>query len=516
MLRSPPKYTYNGLTIIMSFPSRFDTKELLSGVTGHFFNSQCLMPECNRLQVDIRLIDDPSPLLPDTKVILLLGEKAHRLYTKAPTSLDENRGSPIIVDGIPCISSFAPQDALDARDYEKTHNPAYETVAEFMSDEINAGEAFESKGRGRTARANYRWWLIQDTKKALRILDHGRIPSEAFPEPDYIINPSDKILIDVLTKTKNTNFYFDIETDFNTLDIRCMSFMFESNPTKVYVFQFLDLHYKPAYSNLHHILRAVAVAMRDNTSVAHNGSAFDFLVFALKLHIPIGRKAYDTMIAASRIYPDIEKSLGHWISLLTYLPYHKNEGVHTYRTEQQAQQLMLYCGKDSYSMFLVKLGQNKLCEKDEGLKNSIALANSQIRPALVQTITGMRYNEPMLREWVNENDRRMKQYIKMMGILHGKEIEPLISNKKCVAYFHDALGYKVVARTKKGAPSLAEDALLLLKLKYPENIVIDFLIKYRAKKKETGVLKFKPWIAPPFTLEQELEIEEEEETPELV
>jgi hypothetical protein len=42
-------------------------------------------------------------------------------------------------------------------------------------------------------------------------------------------------------------------------------------------------------------------------------------------------------------------------------------------------------------------------------------------------------------------------------------------------------------------PSLNEKALYKLKLKYPENILIDICIAYRRVKKETGSLGFEPW-----------------------
>lgn len=519
MMRQLPKFTYKGLTIIMSNPSRFDIehKKLLSGVAGHIFDKDCLQPEMNILQCDVREIEDSSPLLPDTKCILLMGEKAHRLYTKVNTTLDENRGSPVIVNNIPCISTYTAQDAMDSKNYEKDNNSQYQTIEEYLSDEIAAGEIFEAKGRGRTARSNYRWWLQQDTKKALRIIKHGgTLPSEILSEPQYILRPSSAELIVALTETKGDYFHVDIETDFETLDIRCIAFSFESKPETVYVFQVLDINYQPAYSNIHKILLAFSIALRDNTAVAHNGALFDFLVFAIKLHIPIGKCVYDTMVAQHRIYPDIEKSLGHCMSLATYQPYHKNEGVHTYRTQTQADQLMYYCGKDVYGMMLVRKWQELLYSKDEGLRASIFQANRAIKPFLTQTYLGMRYNEAKRREWVKENDRKMKQYLRIMDILHGPTVQPLISNKKCIEYFHNQLGYKIVGRSKKtGAASLDEKALLQLKLKYPENIVIDFLIKYRAVKKETGTLMFRPWIAPAIELDY-IEEEEQEEQEEQV
>ena len=76
MLRNKPKLKYCGLTVVLSNPSRFDRVSLLSATGGHVFNDHCLRPDFNVMQCDIRVSDDKSPLLPDTKCVLLLGEGA--------------------------------------------------------------------------------------------------------------------------------------------------------------------------------------------------------------------------------------------------------------------------------------------------------------------------------------------------------------------------------------------------------------------------------------------------------
>jgi hypothetical protein len=495
MLRHLPKFHYSGLSIILANQSRFDDKELLSGNGGYYLKSECLQPEINIWQCDVRLIDDPSPLLPNTKVILLLGEKAHHKFTGLKTSLDENRGSPVIVNSIPCISSFTPQDAVDPRNHEARMNEHYEDVSEYASEEIAAGEVFESKGRGKTKRNNYRFWLKQDTKKAIRILNNnGILPSPYYPAPNYHIYPNSSEVINLLTSHKNDTLYIDIETDFITLDIRCIAFAFERNPLDIYVVPILTApNYEWAYNNVHQILRGFSVAFRDNITCAHNGQLFDFLVFAWKYRLCIN-KAIDTMLQQQRIYPDVEKSLGHCVSLWTYEPYHKNEGVHSYMSKAQAESLYLYCGKDVYTMMLVNKAQREFAKNDFGLLDSIERGNRAIKPYLTTTFLGMHYNEELRQKKIKENDRLMMQYLRIIKLLTGDDIEPLISNKKCVEYFHNRLNYKVVGRTETGAPSLKEEDLLKLKIKYPENIVIDFLIKYRGVQKETGVLNFKSWI----------------------
>jgi DNA polymerase I-like protein with 3'-5' exonuclease and polymerase domains len=66
------------------------------------------------------------------------------------------------------------------------------------------------------------------------------------------------------------------------------------------------------------------------------------------------------------------------------------------------------------------------------------------------------------------------------------------SNPQCVKYFHDMLGYKVVARSvKTGGPSLDEKSMYKLALRQ-NNPVIDFILKYRQTQKETSAMKFIP------------------------
>ena len=71
------------------------------------------------------------------------------------------------------------------------------------------------------------------------------------------------------------------------------------------------------------------------------------------------------------------------------------------------------------------------------------------------------------------------------------------SNLQCVRYFHEMLGYPVVAKgkeTKDGTknPSLGKKAMYKLRLKH-DNPVIDICLAYRELQRESGSLNFLPW-----------------------
>jgi len=305
-LRTKPSLTYSGLTVVLSNPSRFDKVRLLTAGGGHVLNDFCLRPELNVMQCDVRVADDPSPLLPNTKCLIVLGEYAmHKLLPATrQNTLNEMRGSLQQYQGLPAIPSFYPQDAADPKNFEKDYNEAHMVFAD--EDEGSENDEEDGKTHGRTDRKNYAFWMRADIKKAKWILKNGLPPIE--PEPQYVNNPSSQDLIEVLSTTKDCFMDFDIETDYEEQNLQCFSFTFDGRV--VYNVPVLDYNYKPAYGALPQILRALSCAIKNNTLVAHNGACFDFLVLPYKYRIPV-YNVFDTMCAMHRCFPTVEKSLGH-------------------------------------------------------------------------------------------------------------------------------------------------------------------------------------------------------------
>ena len=227
MLRNPPKFNYCGLTIIMSNASRFDKTKLLSAVAGHWFDNECLRPDINQYQCDVRLADDRSSLLPNTKCVLLLGQKALSTKTNSPLTLGEVRGTPLYTkEGISAIASFLPQDAMDIKDFESYLNPESQNT-------LDIDDSFqEEKTRGKTSRSNYRFWLYKDTQKIKQVLaNNGKFPEDEL-EAEYIIYPNSEEVIKLLENTKNQEIVIDIESDTN-FNILCLGFcIYENNQNK--------------------------------------------------------------------------------------------------------------------------------------------------------------------------------------------------------------------------------------------------------------------------------------------
>lgn len=514
MFRTKPRLKYCGLTFIMSNPSRFDTTSLLSGPGGHLLNDHCLRPNYNVMQCDVRLVQDTSPFLPDTKCVVLLGEKAmHQFIPQtASSTLKEMRGSPFQIGGLVFIASFLPQDACDVKDCEARLNPLSEHYSpdddEADSDEEGNAEEGDTKKLGKTSRSNYAFWLRMDVRKAIKVVkNNGKIPwtPEEMESPNYRIYPPSDEVCRLLRSAKGELLFFDIETDYEEQNLQCFSFKIGRDST-VYSVPILDYNYNPAYSSYYRIIQSLAIAINNNIVVAHNGAGFDFLVLAYKYKIPV-RQVFDTMLALHRCFPDVEKSLGHGTSLFTNQVFHKSEDSEGYRTKEQMMQRLKYCGKDVWTMSLLYYEMMRYAETIPGLSQSIQRAQDAIVPYLTTTLQGLRCDTDLILKKANESDRLMMQYNRMINLLIGETGLRMIrqnikgkakmfagSNTQCCIYFHDLLGYKVVARSPKtGKPSLGKKAMYKLSLLYPDNPVIQLVLAYRKVQKEFGTYKFVPF-----------------------
>lgn len=505
-LRQKPKLSYSGLTVVLSNPSRLDKYNLLSCNGGIFFDA-CLRPDYNRFQCDIRIKEDKSPLLDGTRCILLLGEDAMNswLGEKANgNSLGAFRGTLFRSNnGTPIICSFSPQDCVDFKDWEKMYNPLVKGDAVFEKDD-DESVGSEKRRHGVTKRKNYGFWFDRDMMRVKEILKHG-LNDRISTQVNYRIQPSSQEIIDELQTTKGGTLFLDYETNRN-LDPLCLGYSF--GLPKVSVFPFVNHRYEWAYSSLPHIVKALSIAFRDNTVIAFNGAGFDYFVSSLKLRIPIN-KVYDPMVAWHRCFPDAEKSLGHVMSVATWEPFHKDESSAGYGTAEQADQLMRYCGKDVFGLILIYDWIVKYAKTIPGLTESIQQANDAIKPYLITTLTGIQYDPKMVAEIMAENDRLMMQYMRIINLLIGdKTVRALRgkstkampgSNNQCVYYFHELLGYDTVGYgkpTKKGTrnPSLSKTNIFKLRMKY-NNPVLDYVIAFRELAKESGSLKFSPFVA---------------------
>lgn len=497
-----PRLNYCGLTVVMSNPSRNDKLELLSHTAGWFFRTECLQKNgINILQCEVRTKEERHPLLPNTKVILFLGLDGFQLWSgNVNNTLGEIRGSIYYVQGIPSIPSYLPQDCLDAKDYESEHNELLQ--GKNFDEPETKGAVNEKRRHGVTARSNWRFWLQRDTEKAIRILmNDGEIPrSPGWFEPKYVFFPKASEVIDELMSHKDKQLYIDIETD-EALGLKCIGYNLDSE--RIVVFPVVDFNYRQFYPEMARILQAFTIACNNNTVIAHNGSGFDFTVLSWKYRILFGQRLYDTMLAMHRCYPDIEKSLGHGTSLWTYEPFHKDEGNASYRTPEDMRNLLRYCGKDVYTMRLIRQSVDAYAATIPGLAESIQQVMESIPAYQLMTLMGIRYKQELLDEVMRENDGLMNHYNRIIKFLIGQQAMKVLdskspkaipgSNSKCTKYFHEMLGYPIVDKSKKtDKPSLGKKNMYKLRLRH-DNPVIDYVLAYRETQKESGSLKFTPW-----------------------
>lgn len=473
-----PQVSYSGLTIVVDDKSRFDTTQLISGTAGSYFDN-CLLTEPQygvfRANCEIRTLAECKtlPFRPYTTALLLLGEESLK-WAKPGVTLGEQRGSPFMMDSKVCVASYIPQDAFDRRDYFKDE--------EGDDDEDSAEEDVKST-HGKTRRKNWKFWLREDVKKAVRLCKNGLV----IDEPTIHLWPTADSVVELLGSVRNGTVYFDIETDA-LLQMTCFGFSF--NGKDVYVVPMLQTYLNPRQyyyddTDTARILRALCVCLCGNNVVIHN-SSFDLFVLIWRYHLPIHARVFDTMLVTSRLYADIEKSLGHCVSLYTDLPYHKNEGVFEPRTLADTETLYRYNAKDVHAMSLIKRGMEEKAVKLKAV-DSINQVNSMVMPYLVATLQGMAVDWSKLDAMVTANDRKKFQISRMLSILTGKPDFNPNSHQQVGKYLYDEIGFE---RPKKDPTN--EKTLLSLLL-YRDVAVIHCVLEYRGLTKQSGKLKFLHW-----------------------
>lgn len=480
-MRHLPTHTYNGLTVVLSEPSRFDRDGLISGYAGDWFDRALGAGGLNRFGTDIRTFDTLHlPYLAGTKCILLLGEKALAKF-KPDVSINEQRGCPFQVDGYTYVVTYLPQDCIDRKNY--------------FDDEENESENAEDKAdekstKGSTRRKNFRFWLRQDVKKSARLASTILLT----PRVNYHIRPDLHRVVELLTTTKGGNLFFDIETDSN-LQMTCFGFSFDAND--IYVVPMLQTDrpvHQYYYETTHLLLRALAVALRDNTVVVHN-SMFDLFVLAWRYHIPISGRIFDTMLGHNRCYIEIEKSLGHVISLYTDLPYHKNEGVFEPHNAAQTQQLYEYNGKDVYALTQIKPAIEAHAAR-LGATESVQQVNRMVLPYLTMMLQGMNVDTYKVEKTIINNDRMKVQVKRILGILTGGlDFNPnswqQVSKYLYESKFTSPEGAKF--KIKKPAKDPTNEKTLLALLLKHEVPAIYGILKFRQIGKQTSKVSFDPY-----------------------
>lgn len=507
-----PIMAYNGLTVILSNPSRFDIKasnetgkpRMLTGAAGRWFLGIALKEAgINPASCEFRLADDESPLRPGTKLMLCLGQQAQTRYLLTSTTLGEQRGSPVeMTNGMIGISSYPPQECFDQKNYERAFRDnaleedyvsIFDEDSELTGDDEMEGDFKDdvTSRHGRTSRANFKAWLEADLRKVFFLLKNN-IPRD---------NTEVIIVDDVAQKLREHTgtFYFDIETAPD-LSIRCFAWCSDEGP--VYVAEMMNER-DEVRKDFFTVLLELTRVIRRSLVVIHNGTCFDLPVLIWRYGLPAKpKKLYDTMLAQHRCYPLLEKSLGHAGSLWTFERYHKNDGIYNPSTPTQQHQLLHYCGVDVALMRLVHRKQLQYATHKKGLMDSINHVNRAAVPYMIASLYGCLIDEQRRESVSRRHDLKATLFNKVAVALLGPQLEAslklkgklfLSSPAKLVSYFHDIQGYAPVGFTGKNNPKLGETELYKLALVIGNHPILKLALAYRENAKAASDLKLTPY-----------------------
>jgi|SRR5579862_2376357 len=472
-----PSIPYSGLTIILDEPSRHDVKfsRLCSGPVRDYLNQDCLPERFSLDSCDLRDLTVSVPLLPDTKYVILAGEKAAKRYSQGDTD-PPGYSAPAIIHNTPypALPIFYPQDTCDFKNLRGVDN-----IDEIASDR-------DTKESIPTQRKNHRFWNTWHIKKFLSR------STPVYPPISFKIFPPLEQAITILDNTTNEEIFLDIETSRLHRSLACIGFSTSSTFPAVFVVPIYLTSGGAAYRDLYKFHRSLSLSLSRNTVVAHN-SMFDVTVLHGFYKICLPRSIYDTMLAQARCFPEAEKSLAHTISAWTDMPNHKNFNTQIYDRRGE-ENLWRYNAFDVYNLKLIKDAQTAYAASVPGLPESIEQINESIIPYIATSLSGMPIDQIELALTHQKLSRYQTLYGKIASILVGQTFNPS-STKQCADYLHKKLHYPIVSKTSTGAPALGSQQIYQLMLKYP-NPLLPVILKYREVAKDASSLESELFTLP--------------------
>lgn len=431
---------------------------------------------------DCQILDgtakSPNDLRPDISHVLVLGRKS--LINWLPEgyrAIFKSRGNLLRVAGRLTTVSFNPQDAADfsMHDMESDSNEDAEVTARQEKDDNTVRPC------------NWRWWISKDTTKLVQTPEDFRFPLE----PINLYTPVEEAIRKLLV-ARNQHLFLDIETRFDDAQLDCIGFAVDDDTANVVCIYNYDNQLEHGKEDTRRFLAALGQAMCRNTVVVHN-AMFDLWVLCFYYHLPFGRRIFDTMCAHHRAWPEVEKSLGHCVSLYTRLPFHKDE----YRvptTERMQTALWKYNGKDVYSMRAVWKELVKQGAELPGLASSMESANASVHPYLVMSLQGFPVDKPRLLSTRDELKARLVQFDRVRKLLiTGHDFNPR-SSLQCIELLHEQLNAPVVSRSHKTRmPKLDNKALYKILAKVDDKKtqgIVNFIIQYRLLAKSIDTVTF--------------------------
>lgn len=430
---------------------------------------------------ELELMDATKPLTapPSGRRVLLMGQRVLQFFEGADANIFTMRGSLLKVYGLTATATFDLQDAFDYQ------NMRHDNVFEESKSSANTDETL--KDRAATSKSNWPFWVVADATKLITAT-HPQVEQVKFvaaPALDYYTRR--------LKEITNSTIYLDIEVSMQAGKLDCIGFAVNDSP--IVVVPIYDYKHRLYYQQADTLrfLAALSSAMLRNRVVVHN-AMFDLVYLPSECRLPVGKDIYDTMLGHQRIYPEVEKSLGHCISKWTWQPWHKGEGG-TPMSHDGQMRYWEYNAKDVWCTRMVYKAQQAFIAEHPDYQESIRQVMASIHPYIVMTLTGVHINQTGL---IKEKARLQARVIQLTRVLRSLTGLPKLnpaSVDQLRKFFYDTLCYKAPDYTDSGKPALGEEQIYQLAMKY-DNPVLQVLLNYRELDKELSMASFQGYYLP--------------------
>jgi len=328
------------------------------------------------------------------------------------------------------------------------------------------------------------WVLRQWSGKPLVEFDLSRAKEESkspeinLPQPTFTLNPSMEMAMKLLREAEDAEYLaFDIETLRGSCGLPiCISF--STAPHTAFCIPFL-VSGVPRWSRAEELELWAAITRLFSSpkpkKIAQN-VMFDAYVLHSILDIDIVNFWMDTMLLHHVIYAELPKGLDTLCSIYTRYPYYKDIPSKGGGDEE----FWRYNCLDSCVTLECALKLRQEAEEFGVWDYYVERVNPLIWPLLQMQSKGIKVDAKMREKVAEETSARIAEYEDTLTSILGHELN-VNSPKQMKEVLYKELG--LPPRRKDGAITTNEAAIRKLKKKFPDNPVLDLVLKIRKERK---------------------------------
>ena len=316
--------------------------------------------------------------------------------------------------------------------------------------------------------------MIMDFRKAVR---ESESPAVQYMVRERITGPSIQQAFDFLRDIQQNKRRIAVDIECERGIISCVGFA--TSPQRALCIPFIQSGYSDAEEAA---LRNLIGLILEDPSIPTMGQNFAFDKAWLARDISeVEGYDFDTLVAMNTVFPEFPQGLAFQTSLMTDIPYFKDDGKAHSKTKDYPKLWHYNCNDCLVTYECYEKLQEEIKRKD--LEKQFKFTMDVYKQMYVISRRGLNFDHDLRKKWRVESRKKLKELRNEINTTVGREINPS-SGPQIQAYVYKELGVKPYLNRSTRRPTMDENALKKHAVRDKEiSPLFEQLLRYRKENK---------------------------------